>query len=230
MRFASTTTALIIIDVQNDFCPAYTDLSGIKRPDGALAVAGAEEIINPLNALAELIAGDGGRVVLTSDWHPPDHVSFAASHAGTSAGDTLDLPDGSRQTLWPAHCVQGQEGAGFHGRLKTDTAHLILRKGFRKTLDSYSAFFENDRRTPTGLDGFLKGLGITAVLLGGLATDYCVRYSALDAARLGYRTALLIDAVRGVGYPEGSVEQALSAMEQAGVAFIPSKAVTEAAV
>ena len=221
MRFFSPSSALIIIDAQNDFCPAYT--SGTSRPDGALAVAGAGEIMDLLNALAERAAASGAKVIFTADWHPRDHVSFAASHPGMFAGSTVDLPDVTGQALWPVHCVQGTEGADFHDRLNTKNAQLILRKGFRKELDSYSAFFENDRTTPTGLDGFLKGLGITTVLMGGLATDYCVRYSALDAARLGYKTAVMLDAVRGVGYPADSVEQALSAMEQAGVTLMSSQ-------
>ncbi|MDR2518112.1 MAG: bifunctional nicotinamidase/pyrazinamidase [Spirochaetaceae bacterium] len=223
MRFLSPASALIIIDAQNDFCPAYTSPSGKYRPDGALAVSGAHEIIDPLNALSEQAAAAGARVILTADWHPAGHVSFASSRKGAAPGSAADAPEVSGQALWPVHCVQGEDGAAFHDRLNTKRAHLILRKGFRPELDSYSAFFENDRKTPTGLEGFLKGLGITTVLIGGLATDYCVRYSALDAAALGYRVIVLTDAVRGVGYPEGSVEQALSAMEQAGVILADSR-------
>jgi nicotinamidase/pyrazinamidase len=127
------------------------------------------------------------------------------------------------QVLWPAHCVQGSGGAAFHDKLDLRPVNLILRKGFRRNLDSYSAFFENDRTTPTGLDGFLKGLGITTVALGGLATDYCVLYSALDAVRMGYKTMVLRDAVRGAGYPEGSVERALGEMEAAGIGILDSE-------
>ncbi|MDR2485007.1 MAG: bifunctional nicotinamidase/pyrazinamidase [Treponema sp.] len=210
-------SALLMIDVQNDFCPAYTARSGKKRPSGALALTAGDAVVDPLNRLAEQCAGAGGKVIATADWHPPDHASFAASHPGLKPGDTVDLPGVTGQVLWAAHCVQGSEGARFHDRLKLNPVHCILRKGFRRDLDSYSAFFENDRRTPTGLDGFLKGLGITALLLGGLATDYCVLYSALDAARLGYRTIVLTDAVQGLGYPAGSVERAFETMKAAGV-------------
>lgn len=205
------TTALLIIDVQNDFCPG-----------GALAVAGGDEVITPLNALAELCAADGGRVIATADWHPAGHVSFASAHTGKRVGDSVD-----GQALWPDHCVQGSEGARFHGRLNLKPVQLIIRKGFRTQLDSYSAFFENDRQTPTGLDGFLKGLGIKTVLLGGLATDYCVLYSALDAARLGYKTIVLQDAVRAVGFPAGSEERAFEAMRNAGVMLMVSEAVAK---
>jgi nicotinamidase/pyrazinamidase len=197
-------SVLLEIDVQNDFCPG-----------GALAVAGGDAVIAPLNTLAARFAHEGGRVVATSDWHPRGHISFASSH-----------PDGadpnSGEVLWPDHCVQGSHGAAFHGSLDLKPVNLILRKGFRRNLDSYSAFFENDRQTPTGLDGFLKGLGITTVFIGGLATDYCVLYSALDAAQLGYRTLVLHDAIRGVGIPEGSEEQALGYLEKAGVRLINS--------
>jgi nicotinamidase/pyrazinamidase len=212
MKFDGITSALIIIDVQNDFCPA-----------GALAVAGGDEVVEPLNRLADHFSEAGGKIIATADWHPPDHVSFARSHPGRKPGDALELPAVKEQVLWSVHCVQGSPGADFHAQLNLNPVHCILRKGFRRNLDSYSAFFENDRLTPTGLDGFLKGLGITAVFLGGLATDYCVRYTALDAARLGYRTAVLTDAVRGVGYPAGSVEKALETMRNAGVSLIHSR-------
>jgi nicotinamidase/pyrazinamidase len=197
-------SALLEIDVQNDFCPG-----------GALAIAGGDEVIAPLNNLAARFAREGGRVAATADWHPPGHISFASAHP-----EGID-PD-SGQVLWPDHCVQGSHGAAFHDALDMKPVNLILRKGFRQNLDSYSAFFENDRKTPTGLDGFLRGLGITTVLLGGLATDYCVLYSALDAARLGYQTLVLQDAIRSVGIPEGSEERALGYLEKAGVQLINS--------
>jgi nicotinamidase/pyrazinamidase len=211
MTLECPSSALVEIDVQNDFCPG-----------GALAVTGGDEVIKPLNHLAALFAAKGGRVIATQDWHPANHVSFAASHAGKKAGDALDLPDVTGQILWPNHCVQNQHGAAFHRDLDRGPVHFILRKGFRENLDSYSAFFENDRKTPTGLEGFLKGLSITNVVLGGLATDYCVLYSALDAARLGFKTAVVKDAVRGVGFPEGSVERAFKQLAEAGVAVIDS--------
>ena len=146
-------SALIIIDVQNDFCPG-----------GALGIKNGDGVVEPLNRLSSLFASKGGRVVATQDWHPANHVSFG---------------------LWPVHCVQGSRGADFHEELDLKPVSLIIRKGFRTELDSYSAFFENDRKTSTGLDGFLKALSVDTLVLGGLATDYCVLYSALDAAALG---------------------------------------------
>ena len=205
-------SALIIIDVQNDFCPG-----------GALAVNKGDEVIQPLNRLASFFAGKAGRVVATQDWHPAGHVSFASSHAGKKPGEILDLPDLGGQMLWPDHCVQGSGGAEFHAALDLKPVNLIIRKGFRSGLDSYSAFFENDRKTPTGLDGFLKALSIDTLVMGGLATDYCVLYSALDAAALGYKTFVAGDAVRGVGIPEGSVEKAFKTLEEAGVIVAESK-------
>jgi nicotinamidase/pyrazinamidase len=215
-------SALLEIDVQNDFCPSYTAFSGEKRPQGALAVAQGDAVAAPLNALAVRFARGGGRVIATQDWHPPGHCSFAASHQGKKPGDMVSLPGTEDQILWPVHCTQGTEGAAFHDRLDLTPVNLVIRKGFRMDLDSYSAFFENDRKTPTGLEGFLKGLGIKTLVLGGLATDYCVFYSAMDALALGFRTIVLKDAVRGVGFPEGSVEKALADMEAAGILLLNS--------
>jgi nicotinamidase/pyrazinamidase len=206
MHIDFTHSALLEIDVQNDFCPG-----------GALAVDKGDEVVEPLNRLASLFAKNGARVLATQDWHPQDHVSFGASHPGKKPGDAVDLPGAGAQILWPSHCVQGSAGAAFHPGLDLAPVHLIVRKGYRKELDSYSAFFENDRKTPTGLEGFLKGLSVTTVVLGGLAADYCVLYSALDAAAGGFKTLVIRDAVRGVGFPEGSVERAFALMEEAGV-------------
>ncbi|MDR3276208.1 MAG: nicotinamidase [Treponema sp.] len=178
------------------------DLQKDFCPGGSLAVAEGDAVLGPLNTLAGKFAQEGGRVIATADWHPADHVSF--------------------QTLWPVHCVQGTGGAAFHEGLDLRPVNLILHKGFRRELDSYSAFFENDRTTATGLDGFLRSLGIGTVALGGLATDYCVLYSAMDAVRLGYTTIVLRDAVRGVGQPAGSVEAAFKQMEAAGVIILNS--------
>jgi nicotinamidase/pyrazinamidase len=215
-------SALLEIDVQNDFCPSYTTFSGEKRPQGALAVARGDTVTAPLNALAARFVREGGRVIATQDWHPPGHCSFADSHPGKKPGDKVSLPGTGDQILWPVHCVQGTEGAAFHDRLDPAPVNFIIRKGFRRDLDSYSAFFENDRKTPTGLEGLLKGLGIRTLVLGGLATDYCVFYSAMDALALGFRTIVLKDAVRGVGFPEGSVEKALADMEEAGILLLNS--------
>jgi len=183
-------SALIIIDIQNDFCPG-----------GALAVENGDEVIEPLNRLASLFASKEGRVVVTQDWHPSDHSSFG---------------------IWPSHCVQGAIGAEFHTALNLEPVNLIIRKGFRKQLDSYSAFFENDRLTSTGLDGYLKALSVDTLVLGGLATDYCVLYSALDAAALGYKTIVAHDAIRGVDLPAGSVDRALKLLDESGIIIIES--------
>jgi nicotinamidase/pyrazinamidase len=196
--------ALIVIDVQNDFCPG-----------GALAVTGGDEIISRINGLM----GDFATVVLTQDWHPANHASFAANHPGATPFSMTDMPYGP-QVLWPTHCVQGTTGADFHANLRTDPAQLVLRKGFRPDIDSYSAFFENDRTTHTGLDGYLRSRGVTAVTLVGLATDYCVAYSALDAARLGFKATVLEGACRAIDL-NGSLAEAQSQMRAAGVALEP---------
>jgi nicotinamidase/pyrazinamidase len=176
------TQALIVIDVQTDFCPG-----------GALEVTGGDQIIPRINALMD----DFATVVLTQDWHPADHSSFAANHHGAAPFSQIDMPYGA-QTLWPVHCVQGSAGAAFHPDLRTDPAQLVLRKGFRPGIDSYSAFFENDRSTPTGLEGYLRIRGVTDLMLVGLATDFCVGFSALDAAKLGFGVTVLEGACRAI--------------------------------
>lgn len=196
------TDALIVIDVQNDFCPG-----------GALAVAGGDEIISRINGLM----GDFVTVVLTQDWHPANHASFAANHPGAAPFSLTTMPYGP-QVLWPTHCVQGTEGAAFHEALRTDPAQLVIRKGFRPQIDSYSAFFENDRTTATGIEGYLKNRGVTSVTLVGLATDYCVAYSALDAARLGFEATVLEGACRAIDL-DGSLAEARDKMRAAGVAL-----------
>ncbi|MGL4235093.1 bifunctional nicotinamidase/pyrazinamidase [Tabrizicola sp.] len=194
--------ALIVIDVQNDFCPG-----------GALAVAGGDEIISRINGLM----GDFATVVLTQDWHPANHASFAANHPGAAPFSLTEMPYGP-QVLWPTHCVQGTAGAEFHAALRTDPAQLIVRKGFRPEIDSYSAFFENDQTTTTGLEGYLHNRGVTAVTLVGLATDYCVAYSARDAARLGFKATVLEGACRAIDL-NGSLAQSRDQMRAAGVAL-----------
>ena len=196
------TDALIVIDVQNDFCPG-----------GALAVAEGDEIIRRINGLM----GEFATVVLTQDWHPANHASFADNHPGAEPFTLIQMPYGP-QVLWPTHCVQGSRGAEFHRDLRTDPAHLIVRKGFRPEIDSYSAFFENDHVTPTGLDGYLRSRGVTAVTLVGLATDYCVAYSALDAARLEFKATVLEGATRAIDL-SGSLSEARDKMRAAGVAL-----------
>ncbi len=193
------TQALIVIDLQNDFCPG-----------GALAVAGGDEIVAPINALMDRFPV----VVLTQDWHPKGHSSFASSHAGAAPFSTVQMPYGE-QTLWPDHCVQGTEGAAFHPALRTD-ADLILRKGMNPAIDSYSAFFENDRTTPTGLEGYLRTRGITMLTLAGLATDFCVTYSAIDAARLGFAVTVRTDLCRAIDLG-GSLAAMTAQMLEAGV-------------
>ena len=197
-----STDALIVIDVQNDFCPG-----------GALAVAEGDAIIPRINALAPRFP----LVVLTQDWHPADHASFAANHAGAAPFSLTEMPYGP-QVLWPTHCVQGTDGAAFHPALRTDPAQLVIRKGFRAAIDSYSAFFENDHSTATGLDGYLRSRGVTRVTLVGLATDYCVAYSALDAAKLGFTATVLMGACRAIDL-NGSLAEAKDKMRAASVAL-----------
>ena len=192
--------ALIVIDVQNDFCP-----------NGALAVAEGDAIIPQINALM----AEFQTVVLTQDWHPANHSSFAANHAGAAPFSTVQMPYGP-QTLWPTHCVQGTMGAAFHPALRTDLAQMIIRKGFRAGIDSYSALFENDKTTPTGLDGYLRARGISALTLVGLATDYCVAFSALDAAAQGFSVTVLKQACRAIDL-DGSLARQTQAMAAAGV-------------
>lgn len=192
--------ALVVIDVQNDFCPG-----------GALAVADGDAILPRINDLMAEFA----TVVLTQDWHPADHASFADNHPGAAPFSLTQMPYGP-QVLWPRHCVQGTVGAAFHPGLNTDPAQVIIRKGFRPQIDSYSAFFENDRQTPTGLEGFLRSRGVTALTLVGLATDYCVAYSALDAARLGFGATVLMGACRAIDL-NGSLAEAEARMAAAGV-------------
>ena len=196
-------TALLVIDVQNDFCPA-----------GALEVAGGNEIIPYINK--EMVKYDC--VVLTQDWHPKGHSSFAASHEGKNPLELIKMPYGD-QVLWPDHCVQGSKGAEFHPELNIEQANAIIRKGSDPRIDSYSAFFENDRKTPTGLDGYFKSLEIENINLVGLATDFCVNYSAQDAANLGYKVSVLEKMCRAIDL-NGSLAAAKSEMQDCGVEFI----------
>jgi nicotinamidase/pyrazinamidase len=215
-------TLLLEVDVQNDFCPAYTSATGEKHPGGAMAVWDGGGVVAPLNSLAAVMAVAGGWVVATQDWHPAGHVSFASSHPDKKPGDIVDLSTTMGQILWTDHCVQGKWGAAFHDDLDLRPVNLIIRKGFRKDLDSYSAFFENDKKTSTGLGGWMRGLGIKTVIIGGLATDYCVFYSAMDSKAMGFDTIVVNDAVREVGYPPGFVKKAITEMQNAGIAFAES--------
>lgn len=197
----SSNEALIVVDVQNDFCPG-----------GALAVPGGGEVVEIINR----IAGRFQARVFTQDWHPPGHASFASSHSGKQPFETAELDYGT-QVLWPDHCVQGTPGADFHPGLAADKADVVVRKGFRIGIDSYSAFFENDRTTPTGLDGYLRSRGVDRLCFAGLATDFCVRFSAVDAAALGFGAVLFEDACRAIDL-DGSLAAAMDEMRSCGVA------------
>lgn len=194
------THALIVIDVQNDFCPG-----------GALAVPEGDLIVPQINALMD----EAEAVILTQDWHPAGHSSFASSHPGHAPYEMIDMPYG-RQVLWPDHCIQGTQGAAFHPDLNTDRADMIVRKGYRPGIDSYSAFFENDHVTPTGLEGYLSTRGIEHLTLVGLATDFCVNFSAVDAAKLGFDVTVRMDLCRAIDL-DGSLDAARTGMIAAGV-------------
>jgi nicotinamidase/pyrazinamidase len=196
-------TALLVIDVQNDFCPA-----------GALQVAGGNEIIPGINQ--EMTKYD--YIILTQDWHPKGHSSFATSHDGRNPLDVIEMPYGD-QVLWPDHCVQGSHGAEFHSELNTARANAVIRKGSNPLIDSYSAFFENDRKTPTGLHGYFRSLEIEKINLVGLATDFCVNYSAQDAAKLGYKVSVFEKMCRSIDI-NGSLVLARTEMRECGVELI----------
>ena len=196
---------LLVVDVQYDFCPG-----------GSLAVTGGDEVIPLVNRLAQSFA----HVVLTQDWHPRGHLSFASAHPGRKPFETMPLPYGM-QTLWPDHCVQGTPGAEFHKALDVPGAELVLRKGFRREIDSYSAFFENDRATPTGLAGYLRERGLKRLFIAGLALDFCVRWSAEDARRLGFEVVVIEDACRAID-TSGSLAAARTALVDCGAKLVPS--------
>jgi len=191
--------ALLVIDVQNDFCPG-----------GALAVTGGDDIVQGINTLMQ----DFDAVILTQDWHPADHLSFATNH-NAEPMSMIEMPYGP-QILWPDHCIIDSHGAEFHRGLDTDAANMIIRKGFNAAIDSYSAFFENDHATPTGLTGYLQTRGIDTLTLVGLATDFCVNYSAVDAAKLGFAVTVRTDLCRAIDF-DGSLAAAIDGMKAAGV-------------
>lgn len=200
--------AFLAVDVQNDFCPG-----------GALAIAGGDAVVPVVNRLAPLFPVR----VATQDWHPLGHVSFASTHPGKAPYEAVGTDsDGRTSTLWPDHCIQDSHGAAFHPRLDERPFNFVVRKGFRADLDSYSAFFENDGETPTGLDGFLKGLGVDTVVLAGLAFDYCVFFSAMDARRLGYKVFVVVDATRSVDAPAGNALRTEVQMREAGIGLVQS--------
>ena len=202
----SERSALLVVDVQNDFCPG-----------GALGVPDGDAVVEPINRVMRRFR----HIVATQDWHPADHVSFAVSWPGHAVHDTIEA-DGIPQVLWPEHCVQATRGAELHPGLETFRASMILRKGTRSRLDSYSALFENDRRTPTGLEGWLRSVGASVLYLVGLATDYCVYYSSMDALRLGFQVVIVTDCVRGVDVPPGNITRRLEGIRKAGALIIDS--------
>jgi nicotinamidase/pyrazinamidase len=198
----------LVVDVQNDFCP-----------DGALAVPSGDAVVPIINRLA--VAFD--HMLLTQDWHPPGHTSFASSHPGRQPFEAIELAYGA-QTLWPDHCVQGSEGASFHPDLDVTRAELIIRKGFDPAIDSYSAFYENDRTTATGLTGYLRTRGFERIFMAGLATDFCVAFSALDAAREGFQVLVIEDACRAIDL-DGSLAAAKTQMAEAGADLIAASTI-----
>ena len=199
---------LIVVDVQNDFCPG-----------GSLPVPHGDEVVPTVNELGQRFR----HVVLTQDWHPPEHRSFASTHPGRHAFQSIELAYGP-QVLWPDHCVQGTAGAEFHAGLQIPRAELILRKGYRRDIDSYSAFYENDHTTPTGLAGYLRERGLTRVFLAGLAFDFCVRFSAADARRVGFEVVVIEDACRSIDV-DGSVAATRQALQRSGVACSLTEAI-----
>ena len=198
--------ALVVIDVQNDFCPG-----------GALEVPDGDAVVPTINRIAPRFS----TCILSQDWHPLGHLSFASSHGSKAPFETTTLPYGE-QVLWPDHCVQGTHGAAFHQDLVTEGAELVIRKGFRREIDSYSAFYENDRSTPTGLSGYLRNRGISRLFFAGLATDFCVAYSAIDGAREGFEVAVIEDACRAIDL-DGSLDAAWEQMAAAQVARLSTR-------
>jgi nicotinamidase/pyrazinamidase len=194
---------LIITDIQNDFCPG-----------GALAVAGGNEIIPIVNSLTQKF----DKVAATQDWHPSDHVSFAATH-DKELYDVITI-DGIQQVMWPVHCVQGSLGADFHKDLDLRPVDLIIRKGSHRNIDSYSTFMENDKKTFTGLHSYLQGFSIRDLYFCGLATDYCVYYSAVDARNMGFNVSVILDACRGVDVPAGNIAATVQAMKERGIRIL----------
>ena len=202
--------ALIVVDIQNDFLPG-----------GALAVSGGDEIISGINALMKRFHHHGARIILTQDWHPETHLSFAGRHTGKAPFDPIEKVSGIGPVLWPDHCIQGSFGARFHEQLDVDLAHLIIRKGFSEQIDSYSAFTENDRETETGLSGYLNNAGLNRIFICGLAFDYCVFWSAMDGIEKGFETAVIPDFCRHIS--TDSRRHAKEEMAAAGILFLSPK-------
>ena len=199
------TDLFLVVDVQNDFCPG-----------GALEVPEGDRVVGPINEIAKRFR----HVIQTQDWHTPDHWSFASTHEGKAPFETIEMDYGP-QILWPDHCVQGTEGAAFHPDLRLTRSELIIRKGYNRRIDSYSAFFENDRETPTGLAGYLRERGLDRVFVAGLALDVCVRYSAEDAKKLGFPAVVLEDACRAIDM-DGSLDETKQALRDLDIPLIPT--------
>lgn len=201
--------ALVVVDIQNDFIPG-----------GALAVEGGDMIISGVNKICEKFKLKAKRIIFTQDWHPEGHASFASVHEGKQPFDPIEGIEGIGPVLWPDHCIQGTWGAEFHTDLNVNMGHLIIRKGFNKKIDSYSAILENDKKTETGLDGYLKSSGIDRIFVCGLARDYCVNFSAQDAASKGYEVVMIHDLTKGIS--EDTVNAAMEKMSELGVKFVNS--------
>ena len=202
-----STTALIIVDMQNDFMPG-----------GALSVEEGDQIIDGINQTSENFKINNGKIVLTQDWHPKNHKSFASSYENKNPGDEYHS-DGIGPVLWPDHCVQGTKGAQFHDNLKIDLAHAIFRKGYNPEVDSYSAFIENDKKSETGLKGYLNSLKIKKIFICGLALDYCCYYTALDGLAFGFEVCFLVNLTRGIDLPQGNISKSLQYMRDKGIKF-----------
>ncbi|MFX1498755.1 MAG: bifunctional nicotinamidase/pyrazinamidase [Promethearchaeota archaeon] len=200
--------ALIIVDMQYDFMPG-----------GALPVNEGDQIINHINTLAQKFNKENAKVVLTQDWHPQEHLSFASNHSGKKPGD-LYQTEAIGPVLWPDHCVQGTKGAEFHSDLKTDLAHAIIRKGYNPQIDSYSGFIENDKKSETGLAGYLKSLKIKRIFVCGLALDYCCYFTAMDGIDFGFEVLLLADLTKGIDLPPGNIANSLKSMPEKGIKFV----------
>ena len=199
--------ALIIIDIQNDFIPG-----------GALAVEEGDKIIEDINTIGLKFFNNQAKIILTQDWHPQNHLSFASNHPGKSPGDEYQT-EAIGPILWPDHCVQGTHGAMFHADLNTNIAHAIIRKGYNPIIDSYSGFMENDKKSETGLDGLLKSLKVKRIFICGLALDYCVFFTAMDGIDFGFEVYLLPYQTKGIDIPEGNISHALEEMKQKGIKF-----------
>ena len=199
--------ALIVVDMQNDFMPG-----------GALPVEEGDKIIDAINIVSEIFKNNNGIVVLTQDWHPEGHMSFASAHPNKESGDEFQS-EGIGPVLWPDHCVQGSKGAKFHDKLKVNLAHMIIRKGYNPNIDSYSGFIENDKKSETGLAGFLKSLNIKRIFICGLALDYCCFFTALDGIDFGFEVYFLVNLTRGIDLPPGNISKSLQDMTDKGIKF-----------